>query len=464
MIRLDTTTRTLELKLNAPVASAQLPITVSYSDKTSTTYNGATQLVNSNNTTVVTICSAPGPSVVRDIDYVSVFNADTAPVSLTIQINDNSVVYTEIFTILSAKDKLEYIHGSGWRTTDTQGNFKTVGQTGATGATGLQGPVGPAVFLVAENGEDGFDGAPGVQGAPGIPGSPGVQGLPGVTVFTEGIDGEDGNPGPPGATGVQGIQGIQGIQGLIGRDGIPGFDGEAGQDGFDGVPGPRGLTGATGSIGQQGFSFIAALDGQDGEDGLTIPAQSSSSSTTVFASNVEYTTGIEPAKALSPLVARTNNLVLRTAVATTSGTFIDFTGIPSWVKCIRIQITGNSTNGTSVPIIQLGISTGVETTGYSGTGFNSSGSAVTNNATQASGFNLEYGGIAAVDTRNATFVLTLQSGNTWVSNLVCNGINTARSNISVSTKTLAGTLDRVRLTTVNGIDTFDAGSINIMYE
>ena len=29
---------------------------------------------------------------------------------------------------------------------------------------------------------------------------------------------------------------------------------------------------------------------------------------------------------------------------------------------------------------------------------------------------------------------------------------------------LSGTLDRIRLTTVNGTDTFDAGSVNIMYE
>jgi hypothetical protein len=35
---------------------------------------------------------------------------------------------------------------------------------------------------------------------------------------------------------------------------------------------------------------------------------------------------------------------------------------------------------------------------------------------------------------------------------------------SAGTKTLSGTLDRVRITTANGTDTFDAGSINILYE
>jgi len=32
------------------------------------------------------------------------------------------------------------------------------------------------------------------------------------------------------------------------------------------------------------------------------------------------------------------------------------------------------------------------------------------------------------------------------------------------TKTISGVLDRIRLTTVNGTDTFDAGSVNILYE
>jgi hypothetical protein len=35
---------------------------------------------------------------------------------------------------------------------------------------------------------------------------------------------------------------------------------------------------------------------------------------------------------------------------------------------------------------------------------------------------------------------------------------------SSGTKSLSATLDRIRITTVNGTDTFDAGSINILYE
>ena len=57
-------------------------------------------------------------------------------------------------------------------------------------------------------------------------------------------------------------------------------------------------------------------------------------------------------------------LVSGTAVASTSGTSIDFTSIPSWVKRITLMLAGVSTNGTSDPLIQLGDSGGIENTGY----------------------------------------------------------------------------------------------------
>ena len=43
-----------------------------------------------------------------------------------------------------------------------------------------------------------------------------------------------------------------------------------------------------------------------------------------------------------------------TAVASTSGTSVDFTSIPSWVKRITVMFNGVSTSGTSNPLVQLG--------------------------------------------------------------------------------------------------------------
>jgi hypothetical protein len=60
-------------------------------------------------------------------------------------------------------------------------------------------------------------------------------------------------------------------------------------------------------------------------------------------------------------------------------------------------------------------------------------------------------------------LLTLISGNTWVSS---HTLKTATNLLGVGggDVTLTGALDRLILTTVNGTDTFDAGSINILYE
>jgi hypothetical protein len=165
---------------------------------------------------------------------------------------------------------------------------------------------------------------------------------------------------------------------------------------------------------------------------------------------------ITPAKLSQPLT-------LATAQATTSGTSIDFTGIPSWVKRITVMFNGVSTNGTSLPQIQLGDSGGIETTGYLGSGTNLTTSGGPSNST--SGLLLD-GNHAAADVFYgiANLVLMNASTNLWAFSFVGGLSDTAASKLGGGSKALSATLDRVRLTTVNGTDTFDAGSVNIMYE
>jgi hypothetical protein len=152
--------------------------------------------------------------------------------------------------------------------------------------------------------------------------------------------------------------------------------------------------------------------------------------------------------------------VIGTAVASTSGTSIDFTSIPSWVKRITVMWNGVSTNGTSNPLIQLGTSSGVTTTGYAA----SSIETVTNDRTiyttgfgvvSSAGANLLYGQI----------VITNINSNNWVAshNIYLNQ-TAAFGCLGAGSISLAAALDRVRITTVNGTDTFDAGTINILYE
>jgi len=157
-------------------------------------------------------------------------------------------------------------------------------------------------------------------------------------------------------------------------------------------------------------------------------------------------------------------IVSGTAVASTSGTSIDFTSIPSWVRRITVMFSGVSTNGSSLQQIQLGTgSTTFVTSGYGGaaTNFVSPSSLGTNSYT--SGLVASLSGDSAA-TVNGQAVFTNISSNTWVGTLIAARADTGQSAIASTTITLGATLTGIRITTVNGTDTFDAGSINILYE
>ena len=154
-------------------------------------------------------------------------------------------------------------------------------------------------------------------------------------------------------------------------------------------------------------------------------------------------------------------LTRATAQATTSGTSIDFTGIPSWVKRITVMLNGVSTNGTSVPMIQIG-SGSVTTSGY--TGSVSATSATSAAAAMANGAYLSTVWAAANVFSGQVVIAAFGSGNTYTITGTL-GFSSSTSTIALgAVVTLSGALDRVRLTTFNGTDAFDAGSVNIMYE
>jgi hypothetical protein len=160
-------------------------------------------------------------------------------------------------------------------------------------------------------------------------------------------------------------------------------------------------------------------------------------------------------------------IVSGTAVASTSGTSIDFTGIPSWVKRVTVMFNGVSTNGGSSFRIQIGAGSVDTGATYSGGKLAVlAGTSAANAYTNAAGYELEEptGSRTAATTRFGRATITLISGNNWVldSTICCTGTNTSDSSAGI--KALSGPLDRVRITTANGTDTFDAGSINILYE
>ena len=150
-----------------------------------------------------------------------------------------------------------------------------------------------------------------------------------------------------------------------------------------------------------------------------------------------------------------------TAVASTSGSTIDFTGIPSWAKRITVMFAGISTSGTSTKIVQIG-SGSFTTSGYSGGGALLTNTALSG-ASATTGFPLGNTG-AAADILSGNMLIQNITGNTWVASFSGGGSNVNFAFVGGGSLALGGILDRVRITTANGTDTFDAGTINIMYE
>jgi hypothetical protein len=175
-----------------------------------------------------------------------------------------------------------------------------------------------------------------------------------------------------------------------------------------------------------------------------------------------------PLTLTSPVTAGTPTgvgvLTSDTAKASTSGTFIDFTGIPSWVKRITVMFSGVSQSGTSSILVQLGDSGGIETTGYAGSSTMAVATSTTEGLTYTTGFGLYTGSNTWLFYGTMTITLVNPSTNLWVSSHTMGRADAARVISGGGNKSLSETLDKIRITTINGTDTFDAGTINILYE
>ncbi len=156
-------------------------------------------------------------------------------------------------------------------------------------------------------------------------------------------------------------------------------------------------------------------------------------------------------------------MVLATAQNSTSGTAIDFTGIPSWVKRVTVMFSGVSGSGLSPFAIQLGTNSGIDATStYAGSASFGGPGATDYNSTS---FRVSASGAQAAATLYSGVVSILLTGsNTWCESGTLGPHSANAASYSGGSKTLSGTLDRVRITTVNGTDTFDGGNINLLLE
>jgi hypothetical protein len=183
---------------------------------------------------------------------------------------------------------------------------------------------------------------------------------------------------------------------------------------------------------------------------------------TVTGSGVAVTGTLSSTSTVAGATGTLYPLVSGTAVASTSGTSIDFTSIPSWVKRITVMLNGVSTNGSSNWLFQLGDSGGIESTGYISVGANFGSATASTNYTAGFGLFIT----SATHVMQGFVTICNLTGNEWTANgsFAGSGGGSSFTYTTSGGKTLSATLDRIRITTVNGTDAFDAGSINILYE
>ena len=499
MLILATTTDKIQVLLTSAVTTNQLDCIATYKDISTTAYSGSSPtLVTTNNTTAVDLVPAPASNVQRIVDFISVYNADTVNAVVTVRINRNGSTGVLFKCTLATNELLVYVEGKGWNIHSSSGLSKQsllydnsnitsnpnyiinsafqVAQ--ATSATIIAGTAVP----IASSGYPVFDS----WFCYSVGGNPTLSQIAGSTTTMSRLQ----------LTGASGVTSAGIGQRIDFRD-VTSLANKTVTLSFDCSNSlltsltvvanrPTTTVNTFGTIATPTKTLINSTNvainstltrysvtftcPQEVNLGLEIlfllGAQTSG---TFVLSNVKLEEGSNATTFITTnydveLIKCKRYLTSGTAVATTSGTAIDFTGIPNWVKRITVMFNGVSTNGTTGLMIRLGTSNGIESTGYLGTVSAPLATSGNSDLMQTTGFNT-YGYNSASIVIIGTAIISTIGSNIWIENhsLALYGGGYYTSN-GAGSKTLSGTLDRIRVTTINGTDTFDAGSINILYE
>ena len=210
------------------------------------------------------------------------------------------------------------------------------------------------------------------------------------------------------------------------------------------------LTGAQTVAGVKTFSSTLVLPGDASTALQAVPKQ-----------QLDAVAAAAAAAAVAPATLAPTLNVLAASQALTGLTSVLFSGIPAWVTCIRGAIVSASIADTAVPVITIGDSGGLETSGYSGAvvGGSSGASPVVSNLSAA--FQLKQSSLAA-QVWHSQFTLLKEGGDRWsLQSMTMN--ETGVWNVAAGSKTLSGALTQLQVGVSGGAGGYDAGTCSIVW-
>lgn len=108
MILSNNISTSIEVVLSGSVTTNQLKCVATWVDMPSNNFASGQTATNTNNTTAVTLVPAITETYRREVQYLSVYNADTVDATVTVRLNIGGAFTTLIKATLSTGDTLIY--------------------------------------------------------------------------------------------------------------------------------------------------------------------------------------------------------------------------------------------------------------------------------------------------------------------------------------------------------------------
>lgn len=126
MYVLNTTVSSLQFDLDGSISTSQPTIVTSYEDRRTDAEapSPGSKQTTANNTTNVTIVEAPTTGVSRAVNQITIYNADTASISLNVYYVFNGTEYSIFQATLLTLEQAYYEYRTGWTVLDVNGNVK----------------------------------------------------------------------------------------------------------------------------------------------------------------------------------------------------------------------------------------------------------------------------------------------------------------------------------------------------